>query len=123
MNKHFDCVYDWTQWYHSNYVANHHLWEKALVVIFTKKLYFFYNSMLGSNCKVMTLESHIGSMELQCGLCGVCKASLGSPTITASFCSVILPKFLSMGIRAFYHINNMGGDVGMTMFAQDYSKD
>jgi len=37
--------------------------------------------------------------------------------------SVILPKFLSIGIRAFYHINGMGGDIGNAMFAQDYSKD
>ena len=45
----------------------------------------------------MGLESHIGSMGFRWG---VYKA-LGSPITIASFCDVILPRFLSIGIKPF----------------------
>ena len=47
--------------------------------------------------KGMGLESHIGNRGF---LCEICKA-LSSPTTMASFCDVVLPMLLSIGIKAF----------------------
>ena len=68
----------------------------------------------------MGLESHIGSMRFWWG---VYKA-LGSSITIASFCNVIFPRFLSIGIRAFHYVSQLqssdaGGDAGIAVFALD----
>ena len=66
----------------------------------------------------MGLEPHIGSMGFRWG---VYKA-FGSPIIKASFCDVVLQRFLSIGIRTFHHVSQLqssgaGGDAGIAVFA------
>ena len=54
------------------------------------------------------LESHIGSM-------GFWYRVYKSPTTTASFYHVVLPSFLSIGIRGFHHVLNCKRAVEIVM--------
>lgn len=47
----------------------------------------------------MGLESHIKSMEFWCGI----YKAIDSPPTTASFCSTVRSRFLSINIRVFHH--------------------
>ena len=61
---------------------------------------FYGYLMLGSNCKVWEMSQMSLTWNHEISVWGL--KVLCSPTITASFCSVVLPRFLSIGIKAFY---------------------
>lgn len=69
------------------------------------------------------LESQIGSMDHGVGFIRHCTLKLQ----LTSFYSMVLPKFLSIGIKAFKHVSKpqmSGADGGtsIVVFAQDQSK-